>query len=174
MKRAERWSRLVGLVTLVVGLYFLVPVSLHPTGGMLLRGASALAVLVCLAAAVVTELRRSASDDSRGVTGLVSAIVGVLVVFALAYYALEIHQPDQLHGLHTRIDALYFSASTMLTIGYGDVHAVGQSARALVLVQMVFDVIFVAAAAGMLGPRVRRSVAARAHRGSASSDASSE
>jgi voltage-gated potassium channel len=61
--------------------------------------------------------------------------------------------------LHTRTDALYFTLSTLTTIGFGDVHAVGQVARVLVIVQMIFDVVFVAAVAatlrGHLSSRIR-------------------
>jgi len=158
-----RLSRLLALAAFLVGLYFLVPVNPDPPGGMALRTAAALVLLLCLAAGVATEVRSSARDDQR-VDGLVAAIVTVLTVFALGFYALEVHQPGEFDGLETRVDALYFSASTMLTIGYGDVHAAGQTARGLVLVQMVFDVIFVATAAGLLSARVRRAAADRAHR----------
>lgn len=161
----ERWLRMLALVTLLLGLYFLVPVNQDPSGGLPFRTAAALAVLVCLGAGVAAELRRSARDDTQRADGLVGAIVAVLTVFALGFFALEVHQPGQVAGLETRVDALYFSASTMLTIGYGDVHAVGQQARALVLAQMVFDVIFVATAAGLLSTRVRQAAADRARRG---------
>jgi hypothetical protein len=52
--------------------------------------------------------------------------------------------PRQMAGLSTRTDALYFTLSTMTTIGYGDVHAEGQVARALVCGLIVFNVVVVA------------------------------
>jgi hypothetical protein len=52
--------------------------------------------------------------------------------------------------------------STVLTIGYGDVHAHGQLARGVVLVQMVFDVVVLAAGATTLTARVKRTAASRA------------
>lgn len=160
---SERLSRLLALAAFLVGLYFLVPVNPDPPGGLALRTAAALVLLLCLAAGVANEVRSSARDDQR-VDGLVGAIITVLTVFALGFYALAVHQPGEFTGLETRVDALYFSASTMLTIGYGDVHAAGQTARGLVLVQMVFDVIFVATAAGLLSARVRQAAADRAQR----------
>ena len=49
--------------------------------------------------------------------------------------------------------------TTLLTIGFGDIHAAGQAARALVLVQMVFNVVIIATAATTInsrcGPRPR-------------------
>lgn len=158
-----RWMRLVGLVLILVGVFFVVPIRDDPPGGLLLHTATAVLLLGCLALVVVAQLRRSIRDQRR-TDGLVGSIVAVLLVFALAFYALAVHRPDELTGIRTRLDALYFSASTMMTIGYGDVHANGQTARALVLVQMVFDAVFVAAAAGLLTARLRRVAAAHAQR----------
>jgi alkylhydroperoxidase/carboxymuconolactone decarboxylase family protein YurZ len=43
----------------------------------------------------------------------------------------------------------------MATVGYGDVHAAGQVARALTAAQMIFNIIFVGALAAVLTGRVR-------------------
>jgi voltage-gated potassium channel len=79
----------------------------------------------------------------------------VVVVFAVGYYVLDLSAPGQMADLHTRTDALYFTLSTLTTIGFGDVHAVGQLARVLVIIQMVFDVVFVTAVVATLRGRVR-------------------
>jgi hypothetical protein len=76
-------------------------------------------------------------------------------VFALGYYVLALSTPGQVDGLETRTDALYFTLSTVATVGYGDVHAVGQLARGLVIVQIVFNAVFVAALVTALRSRVR-------------------
>ena len=59
-------------------------------------------------------------------------IVLLVMAFSLTFFLLELASPGQIEELHTRTDALYFTLSTMATVGYGDVHAVGQAARALV------------------------------------------
>ncbi|MEI7056665.1 potassium channel family protein [Nocardioides sp. CCNWLW239] len=152
--RSERVGLLVGVVVLLVAFYFVVPVSADPRGGMVLRVGGSV-VAVCLLAVVLgRQLVRHARDLDRHVDGLVASIVLVLVLFALAYYALQLHSPGQMEGVRTRLDALYFSAATMLTIGYGDAHPAGQAARGLALVQMVFDVVYVAAAVRLLSARV--------------------
>ena len=46
--------------------------------------------------------------------------------------------------MHTRVDALYFTLATMATVGYGDIHAEGQVARAMVCAVIAFDVVVVA------------------------------
>lgn len=61
-----------------------------------------------------------------------------------------------MEGIETRLDALYFSATTMTTTGYGDIVATGQLARGLVTAQLVFDVVFVATVVGLIQAGIRR------------------
>ena len=155
---AARWVRLIGLVLLLLALYFAVPVETDPYGGPVLRTVLAALILAALAAAVIVQVRLSLADEDRHLDGLIAAIAAVWIVFALAFYLLAIHQHGQVDGLETKLDALYFTASTMLTIGYGDVHATGQLARGMVLIQMLFDVVFVAIAVATLNARLKSRV----------------
>jgi hypothetical protein len=140
---------------LILLVYFLVPVEDHLHPDNLVRAAMAVVSLGLLGAGMARLLRVHAEDEERHVEGLVLGIVVVVVFFAFAYYLLARHDPHQVAGLHTRIDALYFTMSTLSTIGFGDVHASGQAARVLVMAQVVFDLVFVAAAAGLVAARVR-------------------
>lgn len=149
----HRLLRLAGAVGLMVALFFVVPVSTDPHGGLALRSTVALAGLVALALLLGRQLVGHVRDLDRRGDGLVVSIVLVLLVFALGYHVLELHRPGQVVGIRTRLDALYLAASTMLTIGYGDAHPAGQAARALALAQMVFDVVFVTAAVRLLSAR---------------------
>jgi polar amino acid transport system substrate-binding protein len=47
-------------------------------------------------------------------------------------------------------NGVWLALVTMTTVGYGDVHAAGQLARGITTVQLVFDVIFIAAFARLL------------------------
>ena len=156
-----RWLKLTGVLALVLVLYFLVPVSSDVHGGPVARGILAVVVLAVLVLGMVQQLRVHVLDGDRRADGLIIAIMVTVAVFALAFYSLELHNPGQVDGLKTRVDALYFTASTMLTIGYGDVHATGQAARVFILVQIVFNAVFVATAVALLTTRVRRAAAAR-------------
>ena len=96
--------------------------------------------------AIVTQLRRHIRNSAEeNIPTLLMLLALVAVVFALGYYVLEEHSPGQMSGLSTRTDALYFTVATLTTVGYGDVHAVGQVARSLVTLQLLFDVVFVGA-----------------------------
>jgi voltage-gated potassium channel len=158
----KRWLRLVGLTGLIVVLYFAVPVSLSPHRENILRVGISLLTLAGLALGIVWQLRLHLDDASRRIDGLIISIVLVVVVFAHAFFVLDQNDPSQIAGLHTRLDALYFAMTTLTTVGTGDVHAAGQTARALVLVQMIFNVVFVATIATLLSARVRQAAESRA------------
>ncbi len=50
----------------------------------------------------------------------------------------------------TKTDALYFTVSTLATVGFGDVHATAQLSRALVIIQIVFNLAFVGTLVSLL------------------------
>ncbi|GEM34034.1 hypothetical protein NN3_50410 [Nocardia neocaledoniensis NBRC 108232] len=75
------------------------------------------------------------------VDGVLLVVCIVCVVFSLFYYRLQELHPGQFEGLSTRTDALYYTLVTLGTVGFGDVHAVGQAARIVTMVQIVFDLI---------------------------------
>jgi voltage-gated potassium channel len=89
----------------------------------------------------------------------------VVAVFASGYLLLARSADGQLVGVHTKTDALYFTISTLATVGFGDVHPSGQLARSLVTIQIVFDLVFVAALVAALTGGVRRGIAARRDEG---------
>ena len=139
-------------------LYFAIPV--RPAGANVHLAVSVLLTLVgvsMVAAVIIHEAKRLSSGDDQHITvvHLVALVEVAMVTFALAYYTMAIHSPKQMTGIHTRLDALYFSATTTTTVGYGDIHPVGQLARALTTVQVSFDVLFVAALAGLIGRTLR-------------------
>jgi voltage-gated potassium channel Kch len=143
---------LLGLAAVLV-LYFVLPVN-HASSGARLAS-NIVVTLACLMVAggvVFREFRRVLAGEDPHLTGLQLLIVleVVMVMFALTYFSLATHGHHQMVGISTRLDALYFSATTMTTVGYGDVHAAGQLARGITTVQLVFDVIFIAAFARLL------------------------
>jgi voltage-gated potassium channel len=158
----KRWAWLSAVLGIVLVLYFTVPVSFDLEAGGAVEVIVSLVALALLAVAVLAEVRRQLVDADRRIDGLVVAVMIAVLGFALGFYVLAQRDPDQIAGLHTRVDALYFTMSTLLTIGYGDVHAAGQAARVLVLIQMIFNVVIVATAASTITTRVRSRAAERA------------
>ncbi len=76
-------------------------------------------------------------------------IVASIGFFAACFYRLA-GAPNEVADLRTHLDALYFTVATTTTVGYGDVHAVGQFARFVVLVQMIFNVAVLAVGARLM------------------------
>lgn len=76
-------------------------------------------------------------------------ILEVLALFALTYLAITQH-PGQIIGMTTALDALYFTMTTLMTIGFGDIAAQGQLARGTVLLQMFFSVLVLSASLRLL------------------------
>ena len=83
-------------------------------------------------------------EHGRGARVLAMMLILLVMAASLTFFLLNQISPDEITGLETRTDALYFTLSTMATVGYGDVHAEGQVARALVCVLIVFNVVVVA------------------------------
>jgi voltage-gated potassium channel len=158
----RRWLRLAALLGLVVVLYFTVPVTLERRADEVVQLVVSLAVLAILSVAVVWEVRLQIVDADRRIDGLVLALTISVLAFALGFYVMDQRSPGQLVGIDTRLDALYFTVTTLLTVGFGDIHAEGQAARALVLVQMLFNIVIITTAASTLATRVRTRAESRA------------
>jgi voltage-gated potassium channel len=163
MSSWQRWLRLGVACALALVLYFVVPVSPRlPTDAIVLRGLAAVACIGLLAFVIVWQLRLALHQGlDRRLDGLVISLVIVVIGFALVFYLLNIQDPEQIEGVSTRVDALYFTMATLTTVGYGDAHANGQAARILVMVQMVFNLVFVATAASVLSARIRAAATKR-------------
>ena len=65
--------------------------------------------------------------------------------FALTYYIIQTTDPTQFVDLATRTDAHYYTVITLGTVGYGDVHAAGQLARVISMIQVAFDLVVIGA-----------------------------
>ncbi|MEU1284818.1 ion channel [Kitasatospora sp. NPDC005856] len=96
----------------------------------------------------------------RPVAWLIFLIFLALTIFAATYYVLGSHKPE-FAGLETRLDALYFTVVTMATVGYGDITPAGQTARLVVTLQIGYNFVFLAAAAGTASRAIRGNVERR-------------
>ncbi|WP_326554441.1 potassium channel family protein [Micromonospora sp. NBC_01813] len=154
-RRAEVWHTTV-ICLLLIALYYLVPIEPGVTGlHRAVRGVITTVGVVLIAAMVLRQIRRQITADSSDVrlTRLAITLVGGVTAFALADLVISFSDPDQFVNMTTKTDALYFAIGTLTTVGYGDVHAQGQLARAAVCVQMVFSVGVLATGASLLVKR---------------------
>lgn len=146
--------------------YYVVPVhEVTSTLNQFVRAALALLIFVVLVSWFTREVARQTSLTSNEVNQdrLFLLMVSGLVFFAVADLAVARYSPGEFADLQTKTDALYFAVTTLSTVGFGDVHAQGQVARGLLIVQMVFNVVVLARAAQTL-------LASRAARPTAGND----
>jgi voltage-gated potassium channel len=148
-------ARYAILCVAMVVAYIVVPVrtDVEPVV-LVLRWTLTAGMLVTLAVAARWEAVRQLRDPDAPLGGLAVAILGGVLLFALADYGVAVHRPEEFANLHTRVDALYFAISTLLTVGFGDVNAEGQVARALLCVQMAFNFTVIAASASLLARKM--------------------
>ncbi|MED7954560.1 potassium channel family protein [Streptomyces sp. BE20] len=158
------WGLLLGSFTLLMIGYFTLPLRTLGDDRPVLSWLVFAAALVLLSALLLARI----ADMLRG-TGhhpgvwLVFLICLALTVFAGSYYVLAAHA-GEFDGLNTRLDALYFTIVTMATVGYGDITAEGQGPRLVVIMQIVYNFVFLAAAAGVLSRHIRSGVEQRVRR----------
>jgi len=96
--------------------------------------------LLVLGALMVWQLRAvvtSSAPRLRAVEALATSIALYVLVFAGAYTAMSAREPGAFTESLDRIDALYFTVTTLATVGFGDIAAVSPTARVVVTVQMV-------------------------------------
>jgi hypothetical protein len=146
VRQRYSWNRPILTFVGVLVAYYAFPVDFDRAPGFVIISlVLTLAGLALIAWTMVSELghlRRG--EASRSLPVLAMLILLLVMSFSLAFFLLEHASPGQIASLHTRTDALYFTLSTMATVGYGDVHAEGQAARALVSAVIAFDVVVVA------------------------------
>ena len=126
----------------LVALYYVLPLQDlrgHPVWVSLSVGLVVLVVVILLQVRWVTTSRYPAL---RAVEALALTVPFFLLMFAAAYVVLAQGGAANFstHEL-TRTDSLYFVLTVFATVGFGDITATSQSARVLVMVQMVLDLV---------------------------------
>jgi voltage-gated potassium channel len=136
------------LIVAAVAVYYQIPVPgrmRHDNWAiMFCLGVVGLALLIVLA---IRRLLR-AGEDAR-LRGLVLLLTLTVLFFSWADQAVAAI-PGQFVDLNDKTDALYFNITTLATVGFGDVHAAGQLARAAVTLQIVFNLVFLGTAVSLI------------------------
>jgi voltage-gated potassium channel len=159
---AKRLLRSALTVAGLLALYAVIPVpgQREPLWFTLLMAACGLAILAYAFFTLAQRAQRSSDETAIRLEALVAVLYAFVVFMSLVYLGLA-SSAGQFDELHTRIDALYFTMSTIATVGFGDVHATGQAARLVVTVQIFLDLIFVGLVARIILPTLARQRAQR-------------
>jgi voltage-gated potassium channel len=90
----------------------------------------------------VLAIIRAPYPGIRAVEGLAVTVPLFLVMFAAAYMVLAQDNPTNFSTASlTRTDSLYFTITVFSTVGFGDITATSQTARVLVMIQMLLDLV---------------------------------
>jgi hypothetical protein len=147
-------------LVLLLAIYYAIPERVFTTAQAavlsLLILVGGVGLLAWQIAGQARRLVEHADDESVQLqTVLLLAYMGVFV-FALGYFFLARGVDGQFAGLDTKTDALYFTVTTLGTVGFGDIHPTGQAARAIVTGQIVFNLVFLGMVARLVTGELRQ------------------
>jgi len=142
-------------IAALAALFALVPISEERWWLGLVVGLLVIAGSVPLTVKRMRGVSTSHSPYLEAGLAVVMMIAMVVLGFAAAYSALARHGAE-FTAIHTKLDAVYFTVTTLATVGYGDVAPTGQLARAVAISQMIIDILVIGVAA-----RLAMRVAAR-------------
>ena len=128
----------------LLALYALVPVPGSSGAGAFVGLISGLAVFVVIVGWQIRTIARSEHPVMRAVEVIAVALPVVAVVFAFTYLSISRADSASFSEHLNRVDAMYYTVSTISTVGFGDIAAKSDAARVLVTVQMLFDLALIA------------------------------
>jgi voltage-gated potassium channel len=147
--------RLAGLRTGLIAagfiaLYAVVPVPGKSGAGAVIGLIAGLVAFAFLVAWQVRSITHAGHPLRRGVEVVVFALLLLVVVFAFTYLSLSRSDAASFSEHLDRVDAFYFTVTTVSTVGFGDITAKSDAARIIVSMQMLFDVALLAGLARLV------------------------
>ncbi len=137
--------RILGLTVGLLALYALVPIPGGSSGAAALLGMiGGLLLFVILVGWQIHQIMGDKQPVLRAIEVVALAIPLLIVVFAFTYLTLSHADTASFSERLDRVDAFYYTASTLTTVGFGDITADSAGARILVTVQMLFDLALIA------------------------------
>ncbi len=132
--------RALTTTVVLVALYYLLP--LDHIMNVPLTLAAGMVILLAVTVWQVRATIRARYPALRAIEALAATVPLFLLLFASAYFTMARTNPANFstHPL-TRTDTLYFTVTAFSTVGFGDITAASQSARLVVTVQMLLDLL---------------------------------
>jgi len=135
--------RAAGSTVVLVALYYLLPLDTSVTWFAITMLVIGLGALVALVIFQVWRIIRSPFPGLRAIAALATSIPLFLLLFAAVYVVLDTDSAGNFSQHLTRTDALYFTVTVFSTVGFGDITATTETARLVVTVQMIADLIVI-------------------------------
>ncbi|WP_241002285.1 potassium channel family protein [Streptomyces sp. CB01881] len=148
--------RVVGSVAALVALYYVLPLDHSSTAATVTMLLAGLTGFVALVAVQVHSILRSPRPGIRAAEALSTSVPFFLLLFAATYVALASLSPDSFGARLSHTDGLYFAVTVFSTVGFGDITAKTETARLVVTVQMLADLIVLGLAVKIIVGAVHR------------------
>lgn len=127
---------------IVVG-YFVLPLTSSLAVDSVLELLGGLTLLSLLIVWQIREILRSPYPAVQAFSALAVILPGFLTLFSVTYYLMGSADARAFSEPLTRLDAMYFTVTVFATVGFGDITAVSETARGVVLVQMLLGLVLV-------------------------------
>ena len=137
--------RTVLIAAVLVVLYYVLPLDRpwdSDTAVRLLIGLLVVAAVVVWGVKIITGSRY---PGLRAAEALALILPAFLLLFASTYFVMERNSAASFTQPLTRTDALYFTVTVFTTVGFGDITAKSETARVVLIVQMLADLVILGA-----------------------------
>jgi voltage-gated potassium channel len=131
--------RSVLITTVLVVLYYLLPLDRPWDSDTAIRLLIGLLVFAGAMVWGVKTIAGSRYPGMRAAEALALILPFFLLLFASTYFVMERNSSASFTGPMTRTDALYFTVTVFTTVGFGDISAKSETARIVLMVQMLAD-----------------------------------
>lgn len=121
--------------------YFLLPFRDVSAADTLLRLAGGVVLIVAAIAWQVRSISKSRQPLLRSLEAVALSFWLLVIVFSIAYVSLSASNPSAFSEQLNEVGGVYFTMSVLSTVGFGDISALSDAARIVVMVQMVLDLL---------------------------------
>jgi voltage-gated potassium channel len=133
--------RAAATAAVMVVLYYNLPLDRRSDGFVFLVLTIGVGALTAMIAWQVRAIIRADYPGIRAIQALAETAPLFLLLFASTYFVLSLDDPATFTEPLSRSDALYFTVTIFSTVGFGDITPKEETARLVVAVQMLLDLV---------------------------------
>ena len=148
--------RAVLVAAVLVVLYYLLPLDRPWDSDTAVRLVVGLLIVAGVVVWGVRTIAGSRYPGVRAAEALALVLPFFLLLFASTYFVLERNSAASFTQPLTRTDALYFTVTVFTTVGFGDITAKSETARVVLIVQMLADLAVLGAGVRVILGAVQR------------------
>jgi fatty acid desaturase len=141
---ARSGLRILGIALGMLLLYAVVPIPGTSGAAALLGMIAGLVLFLVLVGWQLHTIVRAEHPVLRAAEVVVFALPMLVVIFAFTFLTISRADPQSFSEPLGRVDSLYFTVSTLATVGFGDITPTSPGARLVVTFQMLFDLALLA------------------------------